>query len=1075
VRTSGAPSKGQDFLVGRQREQLELRNLLRALRERRGGLVLVSGEAGIGKTSLVSAFIAEASGEGVQVFTGHCYDLETTPPYGPWLNSDILDSPNPAEAVPSRQVATLTPERQRVLDFLAEHGPARPRDVAAALGVSANAATQTLRRLLGENHVTQPSYGKYAATSLVDSEPSGAGDLINGDSVRSSVFPSLDRQPGLSQRGTQRNLFEDVGNHIAARSLERPIVLVLEDMHWADQASVELLRFVARELPNAPVLVIVTYRDVDLSPGQSLYRYLPYIVRETRAVRIALRRLSAPDIRNLVAGRYGLPADDEDRLLDHLQRYTDGNPFFVHEVLLTMEQGLQLIPDDGVWRLADLSEIQVPPLVQQVIDGRLERLDEDVYQLLQIAAVIGSDVPISLLQEVSGAADDAVLHAIEQAVDAQLLEVLPGRPVVRFRHALMREALYHSLLALRSQMWHRRIAEVLSQQPNADLDAVAHHFRQGIDSQGVEWLIRAGERAARQFDWLGAVERFRSALDFPVGSPATDSHRAWLHFHIGMLSRRSNTDASLVSLRSALEIAAQEDDRFLQGLATTALGLAHCIIGEIGLGLSYLESGVEMLESLDADDLERLIRARARDDPLFVRLPLPAPASQRGILVHWLAVSGQYAAAIEMGTAFAERIPRQTSATGPFHGDDYYDAFMGLGHAYSIVGQTEPAVAALSRVRAGYSTDEQLPIHYLLYELDHLIEFNLDQSSERARVEQLVATVWQSHRGMWLSQIPEVYRSPRLLFWYGEWDAAEQMARGWDTTRRTTIARIASVALGRIALYRGNVDDAWAWARTAFDNQRESAFGNSWCELILHAHGLAAELSLHAGDFEGFQRSLHAHGDLLERSGAQVGRAQHYLMHSRYHQLLGNQERALAYAEQALSFATKPHRPIPRLLSHRAVGSLLTRDGRYTEAEEHLLASYDLTVRCATRYETAVTCAAQARLMISTGRFAAARHKLVEARAVATYLGAYPLLQELTELTEFLAEAEGRRAVPGGLSSRELDVLQLVARGLTDAEIAEKLFLSPRTVSGHLQSIYNKLGISSRTAATAYAYTHDLV
>jgi tetratricopeptide (TPR) repeat protein len=949
VRTSGAPSKGQDFLVGRQRELLELRGLLRALREGRGGLVLVSGEAGIGMTSLVSAFTAEASGEGVQVFTGHCYDLETTPPYGPWLNSDILDIPSPAEAVASGQVATLTPERQRILDFLAEHGPSRPRDVAAELGISANAATQTLRRLLGEAHVTQPSYGVYAAISPVDSVRPGVTGPTHAGNDLSSLAPASDRYQPLSQRGTQRNLFAGVWDRIVGRSLDHPIVLVLEDMHWADQASVELLRFVARGLSNQPILIIVTYRDVELSAERPLYRYLPYIVREAQSRRIALRRLSAPDIRSLLAGRYGLPAEDEDRLLEHLQRYTDGNPFFVHEVLLTMEQDLQLISDDGGWRLADLSEIHVPPLVQQVIDGRLERLDASVYQLLQIAAVIGSDVPISLLQQVSGATDEAVLDTIEHGVDAQLLELLPGQPVVRFRHALVREALYRSLMTLRSQMWHRRIAEVLSQQPSAELDTVAHHFRQGLDPRAVEWLIRAGERAARQFDWLGAVERLRSALEFPIGSPATDSHLAWLHFHIGMLSRRSDTDASLVSLRSALEIAVDEDDWFLQGLATTSLGLAHSIIGEIGIGLSHLESGVDILESLDGDEIERLIRARAREDPLFVRLPLPEPASQRGILVHWLAVAGKYAAAIEMGTALAEQIPRRTSVPGPFHRDDYYDAFMGLGHAHSMVGDTERAVAALNRVRAGYSADEQLPIHYLLYELDHLIEYNLDLPSERARVEQLVATIWQSHRGMWLSQIPEVYRSPRLLFWYGEWDLAEQMARGWDTTRRTTIARIASVALGRIALYRGNVDDAWAWVRTAFDNQHESAFGTSWCELVLHAHGLAAELSLTAGDLDGFQRSLQAHGDLLERSGSRVGRAQHDLLHSRYYYMLGDTNRALAYAEQAVSFATKPHRPIPRLLSHRAVGSLLTRDGRYAEAEEHLLASYDLTVRCATR------------------------------------------------------------------------------------------------------------------------------
>src|SRR5439155_11089037 len=166
----------------------------------------------------------------------------------------------------------------------------------------------------------------------------------------------------------------------------------------------------------------------------------------------------------------------------------EGNPFYLGELLRTLEEERLLRPDDGGWTLDDLAHVPVPPLLRQVIDRRVARLGEDTQRLLAIAAVIGQAVPLPLWAAVSGAGEAALLGAIERAVGARLLEEAPGGPGLRFVHALVREALYEGTLLPRRQGWHRRVAEALVAAPGPDPDAVAYHFRQAGDTRAIEWL-----------------------------------------------------------------------------------------------------------------------------------------------------------------------------------------------------------------------------------------------------------------------------------------------------------------------------------------------------------------------------------------------------------------------------------------------------------------------------------------------------------------------------------------------------------------------------------------------------------
>ena len=412
-------------LFGRDDDRNELGAAFTAAAAGHGRLVLVAGEAGIGKSTLVEHLIAAALGDNAVVLIGHCYDLDAAAPYEPWI--DLLRSYR------------------------------------------------------------------------------GGGGLPD-------LPPGL-RDAGLLEALAGKDaLFEQVAGFLADLSATHPTVIVLEDLHWSDQSSLELLRTVARRLGAWPLLAIATFREDELTPRQPLHRILPPLVRETRPLRIELSALDEEAIRRLVAARYGLPAGDEARLVAHLQRFAEGNPFFVEELLRTLEHDTLVRRAGDGWLVADLGGATVPPLVRHLIDERVGRLGESVQRMLRIAAVIGLVLPPDLWQAAAGATDDELADAIEQALQAHLIEETPDHAALRFAHALVREALYDGLSLPRRRAWHRRVGELLSEPVNADPEAVAHHFLQAGDERAAAWLMLAGGRAERRDASWDAVTRYEQAL-----------------------------------------------------------------------------------------------------------------------------------------------------------------------------------------------------------------------------------------------------------------------------------------------------------------------------------------------------------------------------------------------------------------------------------------------------------------------------------------------------------------------------------------------------------------------------------
>jgi DNA-binding CsgD family transcriptional regulator len=239
---------------------------------------------------------------------------------------------------------------------------------------------------------------------------------------------------------------------------------------------------------------------------------------------------------------------------------------------------------------------------------------------------------------------------------------------------------------------------------------------------------------------------------------------------------------------------------------------------------------------------------------------------------------------------------------------------------------------------------------------------------------------------------------------------------------------------------------------------------------------LAAQLALDEGDLVRAKEWLEADRRWRAWSGTVLGQSEAAALWARYYQQAGEGTQAYMSAQSALAHATAPRQPLALLAAHRLLGELDTDAGRYDEAARHLDESLRLADACAAPYERALTLLAIAELRAATGDGAAALVALDETRTICTPLGAKSALARADALAGQLSVEPMRTPqYPGGLSAREVEVLRLVAQGMTDGQVAERLFLSPRTVGQHLRNIYNKLGVSTRNAAATFAYEHGLV
>ncbi|MEX0665483.1 MAG: AAA family ATPase [Acidimicrobiia bacterium] len=351
---------------------------------------------------------------------------------------------------------------------------------------------------------------------------------LGGELTR--IVPDLAaRVPGLAEplqgepEAERHRLFESVVDLLGEMSVAAPIILVLDDVHWADKPSLLLLRHLLRA--NAPLrlLVIATYRDTDLDRSHPLSDVLADLRREAGVERLDLHGLDADDVSALMTATAGHElGEDALALAQALVDETEGNPFFVGEVLLHLAETGAIVQRDGRWTTnVALGDMSIPEGIREVVGRRLSRLSETANQALVLGAVIGPTFDIPTIQGADGPTGEELFDALDEATRAAIIREVPG--VVgqySFSHALMRAALYEELTTTQRVRMHLRVGQAIEARHAANiedhLDELAHHYGEGAlagdATKAVDYARRAGERAMSELAFEAAARHFERAL-----------------------------------------------------------------------------------------------------------------------------------------------------------------------------------------------------------------------------------------------------------------------------------------------------------------------------------------------------------------------------------------------------------------------------------------------------------------------------------------------------------------------------------------------------------------------------------
>lgn len=449
---------------------------------------------------------------------------------------------------------------------------------------------------------------------------SGAGTIAQIVSAVREQLPHVVQPTPLEADEERFRLFDSITAFLRAAAKRRALILVLDDLHWADASSLLLLQFLARGLRRARLLVVATYRDMELDRTHPLSKVLAELRREGLYERVQLRGLSADEVTALVeavAQQEGGP--EGRRLAQMLHRETEGNPFFVEETLLhLLDSGAISRSAGGRWTIhaRSIEELGIPEGVREVVGRRLSRLSKECNRVLAHAAVVGRDFDTPVLAAISECSSEDFMNALEEAKRAEVIREASnvlGR--FRFAHALIRETLYDELSAPQRVRLHRQVGEVLERlhasNPEPVVAALAYHFTQGAQAGGdvdkaIAYAVRAGERATAQVAYDDAVLHYERALQAQeLQDPIDESLRCDLLLALGpALANAGHPRQANDMFLQAIDLARRLDTpkRFAQ--AAVQFGLIRWAVGRVDEQVRDLaEEGLVLLP--DEDSAER--------------------------------------------------------------------------------------------------------------------------------------------------------------------------------------------------------------------------------------------------------------------------------------------------------------------------------------------------------------------------------------------------------------------------------------------------------------------------------------
>jgi DNA-binding CsgD family transcriptional regulator len=883
-------------------------------------------------------------------------------------------------------------------------------------------------------------------------------DLGGGGGELTRLLPDLARHVGelpppvAADPDTERHrLHVAVADLLAAVGRRAPLVVVVEDGHWADTPTLLLLRHLARGSSEARALVVTTFRDTEADVPRALSAALVDLRRSEGVVRLRLAGLSAEEIAEFVERAVGGDiGPDLSEVGATLRDLTGGNAFLMTELWRTLLETEAIPMADAARLAAALADLGSPEGVREVASQRLDRLTAATTGLLELAAVAGPDFDLSVVAR-AGVPAAELPAAVEQAVAHGMIEEVPARRLAyRFTHELVRRALYDRMAGLRRAELHLRVAEALEQANDAGdrrgLAELAHHFAEAAPVDGprraVDYALLAGSAALETLAFDEAEARFEAALELGIDDPR---RRAETQLELGAARfRAGRSDDAMKAFRAAAQIARELGDPHM--LATAAVGFEE----------ACWRPGIT-----DAGAVELLQEASAAlgDQDSELRVMLLAGLGR----AHSFIGEHEASAAVrEEATAMARRL------------DDRVGLATVLMRSYwsRADDRLEETLAMLSEAceLAEGLGDSELQAEAMEWRVAGLM--SLGDLETAAREHAVVHAMAERLRQPFTLHVAEHYAST-LALCFGRLVEAEAAARRSHEWSRLLTARDASSVygiqmfgirreLGRLAeladatrLLAGSARPGGAWrpglaavlaelgmeeeARDALKQVRREGFDALRAALWMASITYLADACAAVGDGE---LAALVYPELAPLRGGNVvighgvacyGAADRYL--GMLAAALGEPDLALEHFDDALAF-------------NRAMGA--------TTWVAHTLYASARTLR----------------MRGCDGDAERAAGMLSEAAALAERIGMPMLLARARALG---ARPDRSHTPPDDLSWREVDILRLVALGRSNREIGLELSISGHTVANHVRSILRKTGAANRTEAAGYAYRHSLV